>query len=51
MAATGAMDAHLEEYRRDHGIDFADFSPAELFARLQGAYEAAFILRLRITMA
>lgn len=36
MAAPGAMDAHMEEYRRDHGIDFATFSPAELFARLQG---------------
>lgn len=51
MAAAGAMDAHLEEYRRDHGIDFATFSPAELFARLQGGNETTFAVRLLLTMS
>lgn len=36
MAPPGAMEAHIKEYSEDFGFDFEAFSPAELFARLQG---------------
>lgn len=36
MAAPGAMAGHLGDFRKHFGFDFQAFSPAELFARLQG---------------
>jgi hypothetical protein len=38
MAPPGAMEAHIKEYSEDFGFDFEAFSPAELFARLQGVH-------------